>query len=215
MQDSQLVQRLIPVPVSLCPLFCHILACQVQHLLQGCVAGEHVFCLGAFPVLAVEPFYNVGGIHDPADLVRELEEGADIFPVVLPVADSVWVFLPPRFFHVFQFCRGRCLIWSIVDCLEVRDEFLEILVTDIFKGISEHVDDAPLYLCFGEYGMYGLLGPCKAFHTEEQHVLYAPVMQVIEHPQPELAGFVRTDSDTQDFLVTVCVHAQDHIGRTA
>ncbi len=132
-QDSQLVQHLVPVPVSLCPFLRYILACQIQHLFQGCVAWKYTLCLGHFPVLAVQPLYNVRGIHNPADVLRELEEGADIFPIVFPVADSVWVFLTPCFFHVFQFCKGCCLIWGIVNCLEVGSKFLQVFVTDIFE----------------------------------------------------------------------------------
>lgn len=102
-QDNQLVQDLVPVPVSLGPFLCYILARQVQHFFQGRVTGEYAFCLGHFTVLAVQPFYDVRGVHDPADVIRELEERADIFPIVFPVADGKWVFLPPCFLYVFQF----------------------------------------------------------------------------------------------------------------
>ena len=74
--DGQLVQDLVPVPVSLRPFLCYILARQVQHFLQGRVTGEYAFCLGHFTVLAVQPFYDVRGVHDPADVIRELEERA-------------------------------------------------------------------------------------------------------------------------------------------
>ena len=87
-QDNQLVQDLVPVPVSLGPFLCYILARQVQHFLQGRVTGEYAFCLGHFTVLAVQPFYDVRGVHDPADVIRELEERTDIFPIVFPVADG-------------------------------------------------------------------------------------------------------------------------------
>ncbi len=30
----------------------------------------------------------------------------------------------------------------------------------------------------------------KPIYTEEQHILYPAVLQVIEHPKPELAGFI-------------------------
>ncbi len=58
-QDSQLVQHLVPVPVSLCPFLRYILACQIQHLFQGCVAWKYTLCLGHFPVLAVQPLSGV------------------------------------------------------------------------------------------------------------------------------------------------------------
>lgn len=102
-QDGQLVQYLVPAPVSLRPFLRYILACQVQHLFQGRVAREHAFCFGHFPILAVQPFYDVRGVHDPADVIRELEERADVLPAVFPVADGKWVFLPPCFLYAFQF----------------------------------------------------------------------------------------------------------------
>ena len=102
-QDNQLVQHLIPVPVSLRPFLCYIPACQIQHLFQGCVAGEYAFCLGYFPELAVQSLYDIRRVHDPADVIWKLEEGTDIFPVVFPVADRVRIFSSPCFFYIFQF----------------------------------------------------------------------------------------------------------------
>ena len=59
-EDCQLVQYLVPVPVSLCPLLRHIQAGQIEHLFQGAVAWEHALCLGDFPVLAVQRFDYIG-----------------------------------------------------------------------------------------------------------------------------------------------------------
>ncbi len=50
---------------------------------------------------------------------------------------------------------------------------------ELEEGAAQHVDDAPLYLRFGEHRLYGLLEPRQLVHAEEQHVLYAPVVQVI------------------------------------
>ena len=60
-KDDQLVQYLVPVPVTLCPLFDHVPAGKIEHFFQGTVTGEYAFCLGHFPVLAVEPFYDICG----------------------------------------------------------------------------------------------------------------------------------------------------------
>lgn len=51
----------------------------------------------------------------------------------------------------------------------------------------------------------------KPVYTEEQHILYAPVLQVIEHPQPELTGLISSYSDTQDILIAVCCYAHHNI----
>ncbi len=106
--------------------------------------------------------------------------GADIFPVALPVADSVWVFLTPCSFHAFQFCKGCCLTWGIVNCLEVGSKFLGAFVTDIFGWVAQHMDDAPRYPRFGEYRLYGTFKPQQAVHAGGQHILHAPVMQAVQ-----------------------------------
>lgn len=54
-----------------------------------------------------QPFYDVRGVYDTADVIRELEEGADIFPIVFPVADSVRRVL---LFYAFQLGKGCCLV---------------------------------------------------------------------------------------------------------
>ena len=68
-QYYQLVKDLIPVPIPLCPFLCYVLTCQIQHLFQGCIIGKHTFCFGHFSELAVESLYDIGCIHDPADIV--------------------------------------------------------------------------------------------------------------------------------------------------
>ena len=72
-QDNQLIQDLIPVPISLRPFLRYIRACQIQHFFKGRVAWKHALCLGHFSVLAVQSFYDVRGIHNPANVIRELE----------------------------------------------------------------------------------------------------------------------------------------------
>lgn len=59
-------------------------------------------------------FYDVGGIHDAPDITGELEEGTDIFPVIVPVTDCVGIFLSPFFPDLLQFRQGSCLTGGIV-----------------------------------------------------------------------------------------------------
>lgn len=54
-----------------------------------------------FPVLAVQPLYNVCGIHDSSNILRKLEKGTDILPVFLPAIDRIGIFLSPSFFDKF------------------------------------------------------------------------------------------------------------------
>ena len=51
--DYQLIQYLIPVPVSLRPLFDYVLTGKIQHLFQCRIAWEYAFCFRDFPILTV------------------------------------------------------------------------------------------------------------------------------------------------------------------
>ncbi len=57
------------------------------------------------------------------------------------------------------------------------------------------MDDAPLDLRLREHSLDGIPEARQAVHTEKQDILYAPVLQVIQHSQPELGGFVCTYCD--------------------
>ncbi len=67
-QEDQLAEYLIPVPVSLRLFPGYISARQIQHFLQRTVTQKYTLCFCHLPVLAVQPFYDVCGIHDPADV---------------------------------------------------------------------------------------------------------------------------------------------------
>ena len=58
-KDYQLIQYLIPVPVSLRPLFDYVLAGKIQHLFQCRIAWEYAFRFRDFPILAVQSFYDI------------------------------------------------------------------------------------------------------------------------------------------------------------
>ncbi len=93
-KDNHLVKYLIPVPVTLCPLFDYVPTGKIEHFFQCGVAGEYTFCFRHLSVLAVEPLYDIRGIHDAPDIIRELEErvsvsligGDDITLLVLFIA---------------------------------------------------------------------------------------------------------------------------------
>ena len=103
-KDYKLIQYLIPVPVSLRPLFDYVLAGKIQHLFQCRIAWEYAFRFRDFPILAVQSFYDICRVHNASDIIRKLKKGTYIFPIIFPVTDRVRIFLPPFFFHVFQLC---------------------------------------------------------------------------------------------------------------
>ena len=66
-KDYQLIQYLIPVPVSLRPLFDYVLAGKIQHLFQCRIAWEYAFRFRDFPILAVQSFYDICRVHVDAN----------------------------------------------------------------------------------------------------------------------------------------------------
>ena len=102
-KDYQLIQYLIPVPVSLRPLFDYVLAGKIQHLFQCRIAWEYAFRFRDFPILAVQSFYDICRVHNASDIIRKLEKGTYIFPIIFPVADSIGIFLSPFLLNVLQF----------------------------------------------------------------------------------------------------------------
>ena len=96
-KDYQLIQYLIPVPVSLRPLFDYVLTGKIQHLFQCRIAWEYAFRFRDFPILAVQSFYDICRVHNASDIIRKLEKGTYIFPIIFPVTDRIRIFLPPIF----------------------------------------------------------------------------------------------------------------------
>ena len=74
------------------------------NLFQCRIAWEYAFRFRDFPILAVQSFYDICRVHNASDIIRKLEKGTYIFPIIFPVTDRVRIFLPPFFFHVFQLC---------------------------------------------------------------------------------------------------------------
>ena len=129
-KDDHLVQHLIPVPITLRPFFDHVPTGKIEHLFQRTVTWKYTFGLGHFPVLAVKPLYDICSIHDAPDIIGELEEGADILPVVFPVTYRIGIFPSPFLFDLFQFRQCGCFIRGIIYRLKIRRKLLQVAVID-------------------------------------------------------------------------------------
>ena len=68
-QDNQLIQHLIPVPIPLRPFFDYIFTGKVQHLFQCCIAWKYTLGFRNFPVLTVQSLYDICGVHNAPDVV--------------------------------------------------------------------------------------------------------------------------------------------------
>lgn len=53
-------------------LFDDVSAGKVEHFFQCGVAGKYTFGLCHFPIMAVQPVYDICGIHDPPDVTGKL-----------------------------------------------------------------------------------------------------------------------------------------------
>ena len=89
------------------PLFRDVHHRQIQHFQQAVVCGKHRFGLGHLAQMATETLYGVGGIDQPAYLLRVLEICTQIGPVQCP---KIFLALSP----------DSC--WSLLDICD----FLEI-----------------------------------------------------------------------------------------
>ena len=66
------------------PFFRNIHHRQIQHLEQAVISRKDRFCLRHLAELPVEALNGIGGIDEPTHLLRVLEVGAEIRPVVPP-----------------------------------------------------------------------------------------------------------------------------------
>ena len=68
-KDYQLIQYLIPVPISLCPFPDYVFAGKIQHLFQCCIAWKYTLGFCDFPVLTVQSLYDVSCVHNTSDII--------------------------------------------------------------------------------------------------------------------------------------------------
>ncbi len=74
------------------------------------------------------------------------------------------------------------------------------------------MDDAALYLCFGEYSAYGIPETCQPVYGNDHDILHAAVLDLIKYAQPVFGTLVPAYPHPQNFLLSVQVYADSHIG---
>ena len=95
--NRQLCVDHAPVLPSASPFLRNIHHGQIQHFQQAVICGEHGFCLGHLPKLAVKALDGIGRIDQAANLLGVLEISAEIRPVVPPGLRDFGIFLIPMF----------------------------------------------------------------------------------------------------------------------
>lgn len=75
------------------------------------------------------------------------------------------------------------------------------------------MNDALLNFSLGIAGGSGPRELTQIIHTDEENVLNPAISQVIQHADSELGGFVFVHPHAQYILITIQIHADDHVGR--
>ena len=73
-----------PVLTASSPLFHDVIHSQIQHLEKAVISRKYGLCLSYFLELSVEALYGICGINQLPKLLRELEIGAEIRPILIP-----------------------------------------------------------------------------------------------------------------------------------
>ena len=146
--DCQLSMDHAPILASARPFLCNIHHSQVEHFQQAVIGRKNGLSLGHFPQLAVKALNGVGGVDQPAYLLRILEVSTQIGPVVLPGDGDFGIFLVPMLRENLQCVQSSVFIHRRVYCLEIGHERFQILVGYISGRIADLVNDTVLNLCF-------------------------------------------------------------------
>ena len=180
---------------------------EIEHFEKAVVGGKDGFCFGHFPKLAVEALDGVGGVDQPPHLLRILEIGAEIRPILPPGLRDFGVFLIPAFSEDVQSVQSGLFIYCRIDHLQICHQGFQILVGDIFAGVAQLVDDAVLDFRFGEYRLNRSGKAGQIIRTGDENILHAPVPQAVQHGRPELGALVFSDPHSENVLLAVQIDA--------
>ena len=184
--DSHLGVDHTPVLPPAGPLFRDIHHGQIQHFQQAVIGGKDGFGFCHLAQLAVEALDGIGGVNQPPHLLRVLEIGAQVCPVVPPGLEDFRIFPVPVLPESVQGIQCRLLIYGGINCLQISHERLQVLIAHIFTGIAQLVDNAVLNFGLRKGGMDGRIKPGQIIRAGDENILYATVPQAVEHGRPEL-----------------------------
>ena len=81
---------------------------------------------------------------------------AQHLPFVPPRLDDNGVKFAPLILQMVEFCLCFFLCVSGIDQLQIFEEFLPILTSDILHGFAYLMHDAQLYVSIGKYALNGV-----------------------------------------------------------
>ena len=104
------------------------------------------------------------------------------------------------------------LCWSGVDRAQGAGNLLAVLPGHLRQRVPDLVNEATLDFGLGIHGSDGFRKACQAIHGENQHVVYAPVFELIEHAEPVLGGFALAKPDAETLLFPLQIDADHQVG---
>lgn len=211
--DSHLGVDHTPVLPPAGPLFRDVHHGQVQHFQQAVVGGEHGFGFGHLAQLAVETLNGVGSVNQPPHLLRVLEIGAQVCPVVPLGLGDFRIFSVPVFSESIQGIQCRLLVYGSINCLQISHERLQVLVGHILAGIAQLVDNAVLDLGLGKSGMDGRIKSGKVIRAGDENILHTTVPQAVKHGHPELGALIFAYTHAQYILPAIQINTYGNIDR--
>ncbi len=126
------------------PFFLDVHQCQVDRLLSSQVIGELDFGFDILTDTPVDVLNGIGRIDNLADFQRESKIAGQVFPVITPGQNRMFILGLPFTGEALQGMLGGILIGSGIDFLKVHTEFLTILPDHVFAAITDLVNDAQL-----------------------------------------------------------------------
>ena len=86
---------------------------------------------------------------------------------------------------------------------KVADQFAAVLVADEAHRVANHVHDARLHDSLRVDRLDGFREAFQAVAAEDEHVLDAARLELVDDLEPELRALRRLDPQTEHFLVAV------------
>ena len=142
-------------------------------------------------------------VNQPANLLRELEVGAQVRPVIPPGLSDFGIFLVPTVCEPIQSIQGGSFINSSINFFQISHKGLEILTAYIFAGISELVNDAVLNLRSGIYGLNRCRESRQVICTGDEDILYTAGFQSVKDGAPGFGTFIFTNLHTENIFFAV------------
>src|SRR5207248_6545517 len=150
---------------------------------------EHLAAGNILPHLRVQAFNGIGGVDQTPELNRIFEEGGEAVPVIAPAGDRHGIAGAPSLFEALQSQLGGFRGRRRIDRPHGGAENLAILPGNEFGGIAYLMNDTELHVGRRENAAHRIRQSGESIAAENQYVLYATRLQIIEDLEPKARAF--------------------------